>query len=180
MQSIDVKLEYPRSWKKLLPILESEFAETLERAAEGQLAAYGRQYVLDDAMASGRTAQSFDISAVARRGDRMSINIVPTGDRAQIVSFIEYGRRPGGMPPREAIIEWMEDRGIIARGERNTKVSALSYAIAKKIGQDGIDPRFILEKARRHYRPYIDRMFQAAAKRAARKIEAILSVDAEA
>ena len=172
MFRLKLQIDYPKEMKWLRPIIKEEFADFLERAAEGQYRAYGRQYVLDDAIASGESFKSFDISDVSTRGDRMSIVLAPTGDRAQIISFIEYGRRPGKMPPREAFLEWMEGRGIIEKGQRDTKTAALSFAIAKMIGADGIEPRFILEKARKHYRPHIERMFEATVRRIKAKIDA--------
>lgn len=174
--NIKIQLDYPKAFPWLIPMAAKEYAAVLQRAAEGQYAAYGRQYVLDDAIASGRSFKSFDISDVKTRGDRMEINLAPTGDRAQVISFIEFGRRPGKMPPRDVIITWLEDRKIIKKGERGPRVDALSFAVAKAIASDGIEPRFILEKAQRKYRPHIVRMFEAATRRLANKINAQLTI----
>jgi hypothetical protein len=170
MFHLKVQFDYPKHMRWLKPIVQREFGDFLERAAEGQRAAYGRQYVLDDAIASGESFKAFDIGDLKARGDRMSITLAPQGDRARVISFIEFGRGPGRMPPRELIIEWLEDRKIIQKGQRDTKVSALSFAIAKMIGEDGIEPRFILEKAQKHYKPYIARMFEATVRRLAAQI----------
>lgn len=46
----------------------------------------------------------------------------------------EYGRAPGRMPPRQAIEEWIEAKGIIPK---DISVSSLAFLIARKIGQSG-------------------------------------------
>lgn len=168
--NIYIDFEYPTHFPWLQPLVEKELGDVLRRAAEGQLAAYGRQYVLEDAIASGKSFKAFDISDVASSGDRMEINLTPQGDRAEVIGYIEYGRGPGRMPPRQAIIDWMIARKIIKKDEKGRRVEALSFAIAKTIAEDGIEPRFILEKAERHYRPYIERMFEAAIRRLSTKI----------
>lgn len=48
----------------------------------------------------------------------------------------EYGRRPGLMPPRAAIEQWIEDKGIVPQGI--TKQS-LAFLIQRKIGREGTD-----------------------------------------
>lgn len=50
--------------------------------------------------------------------------------------YMQHGRRGGKMPPIAAIEQWIKSKGIIAI-ERRVKVSALAWAIAKKIAKDG-------------------------------------------
>lgn len=62
--------------------------------------------------------------------------------------YIEYGRRPGKMPPLDVIEKWINVKQIIPH-EMTLKggktiiptIPQLSFLIARKIGRDGIRPR---------------------------------------
>jgi hypothetical protein len=58
--------------------------------------------------------------------------------------YVEYGRRPGSMPPPDAILEWIKAKRI-NRGDRTDE--SLAWAIAKSIQRRGIKGIFFLEKA---------------------------------
>lgn len=62
--------------------------------------------------------------------------------------YIEYGRRPGKMPPVSAIENWIKVKQIIPhemtlKGGKTVipSVKQLSFLIARSIGQRGIQPR---------------------------------------
>ena len=62
--------------------------------------------------------------------------------------YIEYGRRPGKMPPVSAIENWIKVKQILPRpitlksGKSVVPtIPQLSFLIARKIGRDGIRPR---------------------------------------
>ena len=62
--------------------------------------------------------------------------------------YIEYGRRPGKMPPLDAIEKWIKVKQILPRpltlksGKSVVPtIPQLSFLIARKIGRDGIRPR---------------------------------------
>ena len=62
--------------------------------------------------------------------------------------YIEYGRRPGKMPPLDVIEKWINVRKIIPHSMtlKSGKtvipsVKQLSFLIARSIGQRGIQPR---------------------------------------
>ena len=62
--------------------------------------------------------------------------------------YIEYGRRPGKMPPLDVIEKWINVKQIIPHSMtlKSGKtvipsVKQLSFMIARKIGRDGIRPR---------------------------------------
>ena len=62
--------------------------------------------------------------------------------------YIEYGRRPGKMPPLDVIEKWINVKQILPRpltlksGKSVVPtVPQLSFLIARKIGRDGIQPR---------------------------------------
>jgi acetylglutamate kinase len=47
---------------------------------------------------------------------------------------LETGRRAGGFPPIDAIVQWIEDKGIQAI---DISVSSLAFLIARKIAREG-------------------------------------------
>lgn len=58
--------------------------------------------------------------------------------------YVEYGRRPGKMPPISAIEEWIKIKPITPSAYGGKKVPttrSLAYLIARKIGLEGIKPR---------------------------------------
>ena len=76
--------------------------------------------------------------------------------------YIEYGRRPGKMPPLDVIEKWINVRQILPRpltlksGKSVVPtIPQLSFLIARKIGRDGIQPRPFFkqsfEEAKREY-----------------------------
>ena len=76
--------------------------------------------------------------------------------------YIEYGRRPGKMPPLDIIEKWINVRQILPRpltlksGKSVVPtIPQLSFLIARKIGRDGIQPRPFFkqsfEEAKREY-----------------------------
>lgn len=50
------------------------------------------------------------------------------------------GRKPGRQPPSEVIEQWIIDKGIAARLEKDMSVSGLAFLIARKIGREGWKP----------------------------------------
>lgn len=58
--------------------------------------------------------------------------------------IIEYGRRPGKRPPRQAIEQWVE-RKFGVKNEADKR--AIAFVVARKIGQRGIEGKHLLEGA---------------------------------
>lgn len=59
---------------------------------------------------------------------------------ADYYKYVEFGRRKGGkMPPVSAILKWVDVKPVIPR-ENGISKEQLSWAIAKKIQRDGIEP----------------------------------------
>ena len=50
---------------------------------------------------------------------------------------LETGRRAGGFPPMDAIKQWIDDKGIMAKVEGNITKSSLAFLIARKIARQG-------------------------------------------
>ena len=91
---------------------------------------------------------------------------VSTGNSGWVISvsladywkYIEYGRRPGKMPPVSAIENWIKVKQILPRpitlksGKSVVPtIPQLSFLIARKISRDGISPR-----------PFFKQSFEAA------------------
>jgi len=58
--------------------------------------------------------------------------------------YIEYGRPPGKRPPINAILKWIQQKGITPRSGKPMSQKSLAFLIARKIGRDGIKPRPVL------------------------------------
>lgn len=83
--------------------------------------------------------------------------------------YIEYGRKPGKMPPREKILSWIKKKPIMPRSMtlRSGRtvvpsVPQLSFLIARKIGRDGIDPKpYFSQSLDQAKRLYVDAISEA-------------------
>ncbi|HON19733.1 MAG TPA: hypothetical protein PLW70_00150 [Bacteroidales bacterium] len=53
---------------------------------------------------------------------------------AKYTEQLSIGRRPGKMPPRQAILNWIREKNI----QSELKPQTLAYLIQRKIGRDGI------------------------------------------
>lgn len=53
---------------------------------------------------------------------------------ANYTYWMEHGRKPGKFPPRNAILKWINDKGIIAEG---ISKNSLAFLIARKIANEG-------------------------------------------
>lgn len=75
-------------------------------------------------------------------------------DLASYWRYVEYGRKPGKMPPLPAIENWIRVKQIIPH-EMTLKsgktviptIPQLSFLIARKIGRDGIPPRPLFQNS---------------------------------
>lgn len=61
--------------------------------------------------------------------------------------YVEYGRRPGKMPPIDNIKDWIKVKPVIpdARTGKIPTTNQLAFLIARKIGREGIPARRPLE-----------------------------------
>lgn len=57
-------------------------------------------------------------------------------DGAGTFYYQQYGRKPGGWPPQDAILEWIKVKPIVPYG--NISEESLAFLIARKIGKEGI------------------------------------------
>tara|TARA_R110000803_G_scaffold149081_4_gene214508 strand:- start:326 stop:790 length:465 start_codon:yes stop_codon:yes gene_type:complete len=74
--------------------------------------------------ASGNWIRSLEVTKTA-----MSTKLIGEDYTAQLV----YGRKPGTLPPVEAIKQWIEEKGITS----DLTTTSLAWAIAMKIKRDG-------------------------------------------
>lgn len=98
--------------------------------------------------------ESKGIPASGSLGDTASVEVELSGSKL-IVSlnlehywrYVEYGRRPGKMPPIDNIEEWIRIKPVVPKPIDGKVPSnkSLAYLIARKIGREGIQGRRPLE-----------------------------------
>lgn len=79
--------------------------------------------------------------------------------------IIERGRRPGKMPPKEAIRQWLEQklRGRMRnRGRRQAEAARLAFVVARAIGRRGLPAHRILAKTKLKLTPQVQRAVREA------------------
>jgi hypothetical protein len=72
-------------------------------------------------------------------GGNVKVELTETGASLTAPDYIN-GRKPGTPPPSEAIGQWLINKGIAARLEKDISVSSLAFLIARKIGREGWQP----------------------------------------
>lgn len=81
----------------------------------------------------------FRASGDWERSLKNTINETPTGFHATIEGnhytyWMENGRKAGKFPPRNAILDWINQKGIVAEG---ISKNSLAFLIARKIANEG-------------------------------------------
>ena len=106
---------------------------------------YQHNLIEDNATASGELLNS--VRYIYESGDNsysISLSLL------DYWKYVEYGRRPKGkFPPPQAIRNWIEVKAIIPRPLKDGRLptlNQLTYLISRKIAEEGIEPRNILEK----------------------------------
>jgi hypothetical protein len=72
--------------------------------------------------------------------DTVTVEATPNGYSITAADYIN-GRDPGKPPPSKAIEEWLQQKGIATRLEKNMTISSLAFLIARKIGREGWKPK---------------------------------------
>lgn len=106
---------------------------------------YKQKLANDDATASGELINSVKY-IYEQNGNSFSVSL----SLKEYWKYVEYGRKPGGkFPPPQAIRKWIEVKPILPRPLKNGKLptlNQLTFLISRKIAEQGIRPRNILEK----------------------------------
>lgn len=121
---------------------------------------YKRNLLEDDAKASGNLINSVKY-IYEQRGNSYAVSL----SLNDYWKYVEYGRKPGKWPPPSAIRKWIEIKPVLPRPMKNGKLptlNQLTYLISRKIGEEGIRPRNILEKTLEDInREYEDKISEA-------------------
>jgi hypothetical protein len=75
--------------------------------------------------ASGQWADSLEAFGEVNRGGIIGL---------KYTEQLEFGRRAGKFPPKDAIIKWINDKGI---QPTDISISSLAFLIARKIAREG-------------------------------------------
>lgn len=78
--------------------------------------------------ASGQWAESLGVALTENGAELLQESY---GDQ------LEFGRKPGKQPPSEVIEQWLRDKGIAARLQKDISISSLAFLIARKIAREG-------------------------------------------
>jgi hypothetical protein len=100
---------------------------------------------------------------------------------------VEVGRKPGTMPPVDAIQRWVHDKGLggrtrVVKSGRNAGQERLvrapanverqiAWAIAIKIKRQGIKGKFMFRDGAKASQPFIRMRFEAAGRRVRQRLE---------
>lgn len=63
--------------------------------------------------------------------------------------YVEHGRGPGKMPPRDRILEWINTTGLTPEPDENgntISLDTLAFLIARKIGREGTKGKNVVFK----------------------------------
>jgi hypothetical protein len=77
---------------------------------------------------SGKWADALEVQTTETSGKVLGLNYSEQ---------LEFGRRAGKFPPRQAIEQWIRDKGLASRIEGQISVSTLAFLIARKIAREG-------------------------------------------
>lgn len=70
----------------------------------------------------------------------VAVEISGTSASITAADYIQ-GRPPGKQPPSEAILKWLEEKGIASSMQRDISLRSLAYLIARKIARQGWQPK---------------------------------------
>lgn len=104
---------------------------------------FGREYVAllkrkleaDGRKASGKLIESLR-TEIRAAGNSISVWLFSE----DYLKYVDFGRRSGKYPPKEAIEEWVHDKGITPYPDKNGKLPTekqLVYLIQRAIGENG-------------------------------------------
>lgn len=95
------------------------------------------------------------LSIVGKIGSTLTDEIYP--------EIMEFGRRPGKMPPPSALERWVH----IVLGVPNEDAPGVAFTVARAIGRRGIKGRFFMKKGWEKAKPQVLKYFSRALERIA-------------
>lgn len=139
------------------------FLEEFERGMNEALAVLEEQIAGRVPVNSGFLRSSIGTNLY---GEDMAIR----GEVVSIASYgaaVEYGRKPGKMPPVAAIELWVRRKlGI----NNDKEARSVAYVIARAIGRRGTVGAHMFQLGMSAAAPYIEKIFDAAVDRAVRRL----------
>ena len=133
----------------------SEFLATLDEYAEKAKELYKRKLTDKGINASYKLLNSVE-TTVKRNDDEFTVTI----NLEDYWIYVENGRGPGKFPPIDKILEWIRIKPVIpysdSRGRLPTE-EQLAFLIARKIAEQGTEPKHVLyetvDELNRYYLP---------------------------
>jgi len=85
----------------------------------------------------------YEASAMKASGSWSQTIAIEISGLSASITAAEYiqGRPPGKQPPSEAIMKWLEEKGLASKVQKDTSLSSLAYLIARKISRKGWKPK---------------------------------------
>ena len=83
--------------------------------------------------------ESKNIRASGKSAQSLRFEATPDGGKLFGVDYFKYqerGRGPGGFPPIQSIIDWVNSKGITPE---SGSIEGMAFAISKKIAKNGTD-----------------------------------------
>jgi predicted KAP-like P-loop ATPase len=157
-----VTVTVPPLIDKFEALARAGYEQALKDAGDYLITSIRKEFQRQNSIATEKTVNSIKRSGVHAVGDRLVLEVSPTGNRRRAMEAIELGRRKNKpQPPLKAILEWMEARGI-ADGEPEYRKKSIAYAIAKTIGDRGIPAKHIFQSVATNEISYLQDLFQRA------------------
>lgn len=117
--------------------------DKIQQLANGIVEQY-RKVLADEGINASSTLSNTADVIVELNGDMVVISL----QLEEYWKYVEYGRRPGKMPPIDNIKEWIKVKPVIpdARTGKIPSAEQLAFLIARKIGREGIPARHPINK----------------------------------
>ncbi len=123
-------------------MISDKLRSDLEALGKEMIAELTVQIIQANKVASGDLLKNLDYK-ILESVDGLIVQIIDNS-KDQHLQYVDQGRKPGKMPPTKPIVKWISDKRI--KLIPNEKPESVAFAIAKKIGRDGIKPTNIIKK----------------------------------
>ena len=110
----------------------NEVFEILDKFGSDSVELMRDSHIQAGQVASGRTLESFQHVANID-ADKVTLDI----QAAEHTEYVDRGRGPGGFPPPDRILQWIDDKGLGAEFDREYKKRSFAFLIGRKIAAEG-------------------------------------------